>query len=502
MKRTLPVAPCAQTCAQTSAQTCAQISAPTSAQTSALTSADGACTHPIADSSLVPDQGPAPNPCPKLNLSSGPVPSPGPKLNLSSGSVPSPGPKLNLSSGAVPSLDKSRALALRLAAQQLWHPLFREPAELVSWMGAVQAQDVAGAKWALALRLQPEGMAQMEEALREGRILRTHVMRPTWHWVAAADIRWMVALTGRRIQQANAWLARDRGLEISETHFRACNDRIAGMLAGGYALTKQEIGERLAEKGVPADAPYLTRYLMRAETDGLLCSGPEKEGKQTYALLDERVPPYPALTDEEALALLARRYFQSHSPASLADFAWWSGLSVAEARRAVGAIESELSPCMADGNRGWVHHAASERLARIEERVGPAEEALENVAHLLPPYDEYLVSYKNRTLVLDQAHARKAYNSYGIFYPVVLQGGRIRGNWTRMPKGGAASESLSASPKKRKAEAAREAKMRACLSFFEAACLETTAPPHDSPLSEAVRRYLRFTSLTGSVSAD
>lgn len=461
-------------------------SASISASTS--TSADGMCTNPIADLSSGPDRSLPPSSCSDLGLPS----------EASSDLCT----HRNLSFGLPPSADKSRARALRLAAQQLWHPLFREPGELVSWMGAVQAQDVAGAKWALALRLQPEGMGLIEEALREGRILRTHVMRPTWHWVAAADIRWMVALTGRRIQQANAWLARDRGLDIPETLFRSCNDRIAGMLEGGHALTKQEIGRRLAKKGMPADAPYLTRYLMRAETDGLICSGPEKEGKQTYALLDERVPPYPTRTDEEALAILARRYFQSHSPATLADFAWWSGLSATEARQAVGAIESELSPWTADGNRYWVHQAAYERLASIEERVGPAEEALGNVGHLLPPYDEYLVSYKNRTLVLDEVHARKAYNPYGIFYPVVLHGGRICGNWTRIPKGGVKPQRLSASPQKTKTEEAREAKVRASLTFFEAAGWETTCPPDETMLTEAVRRYLRFTSLTGSACAE
>ena len=207
-------------------------------------------------------------------------------------------------------------------------------------------------------------------------------MRPTWHLVAAEDIRWMLKLSARRIRSANESLAKGRQLELTEQlHYRC--DRLLEKNAGGNRnLTKQQIGEELNRQGIAADTPRLTRLLMRAETEAVVCSGPFSGGKQTYALLEERVPPVPELHPDEALAKLATAYFRSHSPASLQDFVWWSGLSVTEARHSVGLIGRSLTAERFGQRELFVHESC-----RAAETSGVP-------LYLLPAYDEYLIGYK------------------------------------------------------------------------------------------------------------
>ena len=232
---------------------------------------------------------------------------------------------------------------IRLAGQQLAAPRFDTPKKLVSWMGAIQAQDYAMARWAVGIRLKSATARSVGETFSRGEILRTHVMRPTWHLVAAEDIRWMLKLSARRIRSANESLAKGRQLELTEQLHYRCDRLLEKMLEGNRNLTKQQIGEELNRQGIAADTPRLTRLLMRAETEAVVCSGPFSGGKQTYALLEERVPPVPELHPDEALAKLATAYFRSHSPASMQDFVWWSGLSVTEARHSVGLIGRSLT---------------------------------------------------------------------------------------------------------------------------------------------------------------
>ena len=191
------------------------------------------------------------------------------------------------------------------------------------------------------------------------------------------------------------------------------------MLEGNRNLTKQQIGEELNRQGIAADTPRLTRLLMRAETEAVVCSGPFSGGRQTYALLEERVPPVPELHPDEALAKLATAYFRSHSPASLQDFVWWSGLSVTEARHSVGLIGRSLTAERFGQRELFVHESC-----RAAETSGVP-------LYLLPAYDEYLIGYKDRTDILRPEHRARAFTNYGIFYPVILYGGRIAGNWKR-----------------------------------------------------------------------
>jgi hypothetical protein len=273
------------------------------------------------------------------------------------------------------------------------------PAEVVAWYGAVQAQEYEPAKWALALRM-PDGSvdADVERAFETGRILRTHVMRPTWHFVTPADIRWMLELTAPRVHRVmssyNRQLGLDarglvRGIAIIE---RAIGDE--------QFLTRRELGERLQRRRLTLDGVRLAQLTMHAELEGIICSGPRRGKQSTYALVAERAPKAKRLSRDEALATLASRFFRSHGPATVRDFVWWSGLTTADAKRAL-----EMNRARKEEVDGWTYWTigpvtrppavvAGRGLRRAKEgRVR------ERAAHLLPIYDEFLVAYRDRDAV-------------------------------------------------------------------------------------------------------
>lgn len=314
--------------------------------------------------------------------------------------------------------------SVRVFSHQLVCPAFDHPRDLVAWMGAVQAQDYTMAKWAIGLRLKTATCSMIDEALGKGEIVRTHVMRPTWHLVAGEDVRWMLKLSGQRIRMAMASWVKGSGLEIPESLYMKCNALIEKILAGNKSLTRQEIGEALVKAGVAMEHRSINYLMSRAEIDGIVCSGADKGGKSTYALLEEHVAPVRELCREESLAKLAVNYFRSHSPASLNDFVWWSGLSVTEAKQAIGLIGGQMIAEVFDGQQLWMHESCCQR--------GKAAE----VVHFLPSFDEYLISYKERTTVMELQHHPKAFNRWGIFYPVVLHNGQIVGNWNKSVKKG------------------------------------------------------------------
>lgn len=310
---------------------------------------------------------------------------------------------------------------IRLHSQQLINPIFESPKELVAYMGAIQAQEYTMARWAVGIRLKTGNLSTVDEALRKGEILRTHVMRPTWHFIAAEDIRWMLKLSGKRIIAANDSYAKGHCQDISsETYGRAFR-LLEKLLEGNNHQTKQELEEAFRAEGFETDDRQINRFFTRAEAEGLICSGADKGNKPTYALLEERVPPVKELSKEEALAKLARNYFRSHSPASLNDFIWWSGLTASEAKLALNLIAEELTTgCFADREL-FLHNSCQE-----------AEHT--DILHLLPSFDEYLISYKDRTDVLDIQHHPKAFNTFGTFHPVILYKGKIIGNWKKITR--------------------------------------------------------------------
>src|SRR5262245_50797533 len=272
----------------------------------------------------------------------------------------------------------------RLMNQHIAQAAFEKPSDEVAWLGAVQAQDYAGAKWALGQRMQSATDDDLERAFTEGSILRTHVMRPTWHFVTPADIRWMLALTADRVHATNKPLY--RRLELDGAVFTRSNAAIVKALRGGKQLTREELKAPLRQAGIATDGELRMGYLMmRAELDGIVCSGPRRGKQFTYALLEERVPRTRALDRDEALAELAKRYFASHGPASLQDFGRWAGLTMADARSGLEAIRSQFTYEVVDGQTYWFSESA------------PPPEPASPTASLLSIYDEYIIGYKDRS---------------------------------------------------------------------------------------------------------
>jgi hypothetical protein len=288
--------------------------------------------------------------------------------------------------------------------------------DVVTWLGAVQAQDYGAATWALGMRLPNATVDDIEQAMAEGTILRTHVMRPTWHFVAAADIRWMQELTAPRVNALNAYYYRQ--LELDNAVFARSHAVLARALQGGKQLTRPELQSALTRAGIDANDGLRASYLMmRAELDLIICSGARRGKQFTYALLDERAPSAGTLSRDEALAELARRFFTSHGPATLKDFAWWSGLTVADGRRGIEMIVPEIVSEVVDGLTVWFAASSTE----------PA--IASPVVHLLPPYDEYTVAYKDFRAALDADQSRQVFASGGA---VIALDGRIVGTWKRV----------------------------------------------------------------------
>jgi hypothetical protein len=317
----------------------------------------------------------------------------------------------------------------RLRNQRLVGPGLESPAAVVRWLGAVQSQDYAGATWALSLRCGGVTAASINSAFDAGRILRTHVMRPTWHFVSAEDIRWLLALTAPRVHAVNAFVY--RSVELNEATLRRTSRLITRALQGREARTRLELSAALEKGGVPASGLRLAYIVMHAELNALICSGPMRGKQHTYMLLEERVPPAPALKRDEALAVLAGRYFTSHGPASVHDFAWWSGLTVAEGRAGLDAVKSSLESTAISGKMYWgptMTPAGSSRNAAPARARGVTP-----VVHLLSNYDEHVVAYRDHSHSVDPA-AREAMRSRGsqpLAVHLIARDGLVVGGWRR-----------------------------------------------------------------------
>jgi hypothetical protein len=306
--------------------------------------------------------------------------------------------------------------AQRLSSQQLEQARFKTPVEVVAWLGAVQAQEYAGAKWALGLRIPGIKDQAVEQAFAEGQILRTHMLRPTWHFVTAADIRWIQNLTAPRVHAANAYYY--RRLELNEAVFRQSTAALVAALQGGKQRTRRELAAALAEAGIIAEGQRLAYLVMRAELDGILCSGARRGKQFTYALLDERAPQARVLEREEALAELTRRYFTSHGPAKVADFAWWSGLTIADVKAGLELAQSHLLAEETGGQTYWLSAAA------------PAAVPVP-AACFLPTYDEMIIGYTDRSAYFEGPAEIPDIQRQLAFDSLILLGGRIAGSWRR-----------------------------------------------------------------------
>jgi hypothetical protein len=309
----------------------------------------------------------------------------------------------------------------RLSCQRLASGRLARPEQVVGWLGAVQAQEYHFAKWGLALRTRRASDASVERAFAAGRILRTHVMRPTWHFVTPADIRWLLALTAPRVRAAVAYY--DRQLGITPAVITRANRAMATALAGGAQLTRAELKPVLSGAGIRVDGTQrLAHVIMHAELDAVICSGARRGKQFTYALLDDRVSASPLPAREKALAELARRYFTSRGPAQLKDFVWWSGLTSVEARIGLELSRHHLAEAEIDGTQYW--------LAPSVRRLGRPRRA----AYLLQPYDEFLIAYKDRSASLDPILSKLGAGRGPYAAPVVLDG-RVVGGWRRASTG-------------------------------------------------------------------
>ena len=305
---------------------------------------------------------------------------------------------------------------IRVLSQQLVGSQFSDVHDLVSSMGMLQAQEYRMVRWAVGMRMKEPSMSAFQKAYDTGRIVRTHLFRCTWQLVAAEDLRWMLKLCADKNRSAIRGYLAYRGRTIDEKEYEYANQLIRQVLMGQKTMRKDELLARLAEKGLADDAHTMSIYLRRAELEGIICSG-ELDPKQiTYALIDERIPHTPDMTREESLLLLARKYFRSHSPATLEDFVWWTNLGIGECRRAIEAMGDELVAEPYKDCTYFIHRDCRVRGGRRQ-------------TLLLPSYDEYLLGYKSRHHVLDEAFRHRAHNNFGVFYPVILYDGNIVGNW-------------------------------------------------------------------------
>ncbi|MDQ3937594.1 MAG: winged helix DNA-binding domain-containing protein, partial [Chloroflexota bacterium] len=269
------------------------------------------------------------------------------------------------------------------------------------------------AKWSVAQRATGVKDSDLDAMVADGRILRTHILRPTWHFVVPADIRWMMSLTGPRVD------ARTRGryleLGLGEVELARAKELIAAALGGGRRMTRRQIGSLLEEHGVEASIPRVSHIVMHAELDQLICSGGLDGRQHTYSLLDERVPSTPQLTRDESLAELTRRYFTSHGPSTIADFTWWSSLTVADAKRGLVLVGSDLERIDVDGLTHWL---GGYLLSASEDDQRPA-------AALLQAFDEYIVGYRATRTV--------AWNPNSFLNAIVIDGVAV-GQWRRVLK--------------------------------------------------------------------
>lgn len=286
-------------------------------------------------------------------------------------------------------------------------------------MGAIQAQDFAMAKWAIGVRLQGVLEKDVDHAIDRGDILRTHLIRPTWHFVAAEDINWLLDLTAPQIKAAQK--ARDRQLELTEVLYTKSNNVIEKALSTGRHLTRKELNAELEKANIATDQNRASHLLARAELEKIICSGISRNGKTTYALLSDRVKQARKLNHEEALRELAGRYFASRCPATMKDFIWWSGLPAAYARQALEQVKASFQSEQVGEQMFWlpVDYSSSKRKS--------------TTLQLLPPYDELLISYINRNASVpkDLEQHMKSVSDRGVFRPIVVLNGQVIGVWKR-----------------------------------------------------------------------
>lgn len=278
-------------------------------------------------------------------------------------------------------MDQFEIVRRRLVGQRLVGPPFTTPAETVRSLLAVQAQEFGYALWSIGMRTAGSTQASVAAAFDRGAMIRTHLLRPTWHFVAPDDLHWLLDLTAPRVQMQNAGPYRQLDLDRSTLARSAAV--IAAALRDGNHLNRNELVEPLTRAGIAADSRRLNYIVMNAELEGVICNGPVRGKQQTYALIEEWAPRSRSLDRDEALAELTRRFFAGHGPATVRDCATWAGLTLTDVRRGIEAAGAELLSAEVDGQSLWFSASSS---------TG-GQVALD--AFLLPQYDEAFLTFKS-----------------------------------------------------------------------------------------------------------
>ena len=300
----------------------------------------------------------------------------------------------------------------RLSAQHLAIPTSVTVQKLVSWMGAMQAQSHTMMPWAVGVRVAGCTFADVERAINRGQIIRTHVLRPTWHLIDVRDAAWMLDLSAPQIKRSVE--ARWRELELDARTVDRALKVIAKALQKSNFLDRNRLAELLEKNGIATGSQRMPHILVFAEIEKRICSGPLVNGRHTYALFEERVPARKNPSREEALERLALRYFTSHGPATLQDFLNWSGLPVSDGRHGLESVKGELQSD--PSGKLWFRDSN----ANIGRRV-----------LMLPAFDEYIIGYKDRSAVLPAQHRNVVISKNGMFWPIIVVDGQVVGQWKR-----------------------------------------------------------------------
>ena len=313
-------------------------------------------------------------------------------------------------------------VSIRLLNQQLVAPQFSKPEEVVAHFGAMQAQEYRMMRWAVEMRTKRPSQSAFKKAFDEGKIVRLHLLRGTWQLVAADDYWWMLDLCAPKTKQViNGWMSANK-IKLQEDEIREIRKIIVDTTERLGSATKEDFADALSAEGIVLDNHRLSYHIRYAELDGTLCSGDLLPMKATYAIAHKKMKPAEKKKRDEMLMLLAQKYFQSHQPATLEDFAWWSGLGVNDCKKAIELLSDSIHALRYKGREFYLLDDCRTRGFRKGNHL------------LIPPYDEYLIGYKSRDLVLNPEHKHHAHNNSGIFQPVIACDGIICGNWTPFKK--------------------------------------------------------------------
>ena len=309
-------------------------------------------------------------------------------------------------------------VAIRLLNQQLVAPKFSDPAEVVGYLGAIQAQEYRLMRWAVTMRTKKPSMKTFKEAFDSGRIIRLHLMRGTWQLITAEDYWPILELCApKAISVTKGWMSSNK-ISIPDEEMLQIREILLQTAVDKRSVTKEDFVQALAEKDITMDDHRLSYHIRMTEMSGLLCSGDLLPMKASYALTANKVKSTVKMNRDEALMRFTRKYFQSRQPATLEDFLWWSGLNVSDCRKGIALLGDTIHVEHWKGRDFYLTDDCRTRGFRKGQFL------------LIPPYDEYLIGYKSRDIVLLPEHRHHAHNNSGIFQPIIAHDGIICGNWS------------------------------------------------------------------------